>query len=291
VGPSLAVYNNQLFAVWKGVTGDQGLYYSSFNGASWSPQQIIPGVASSIGPALAEHDGNLYAMWKGMSDDQGLYYSFFNGSQWAAQQRVPGNTGQDLPQNIGLRMQFQQTSEWCWIAVGASVAHFYGCTNWYTQCNLMTQIGQQINKWSSDTICCPTSAMLQNDPGLLTKMLNPYDASAEFALEHVGIPGVCIKSGGVGDVLNVNGNNAGYQTSMSLNQIATEINAGRPICVDITWPSGGSHVVAIAGVLNDLLLICDPGNGESVIAYEQFPSAYFGGATLDGFTLTKATPQ
>ena len=290
VGPSLAVFGGKLYAMWKGATGDQGLWFSSFNGSAWAPQQLVPGVASSIGPALAQYNGQLYAMWKGMDDDQGLYYSSFNGTQWAAQQRVPGNTGPDTPQNIGLRMQFQETNEWCWLAVAASVAHYYGANASITQCNLMTGIGQKINNWPSTTICCPTSAILQANPGLLAKLLNPYDSSAEFALQNVGIPGVCIKSGGVGDALQVNGNYADYRNTMSLDDIAAEINAKRPLAVDISWNSGiGSHVVAIAGVLNDQLLICDPGSGESVISYSEFPAFYQGGATLDGFALTKSS--
>ena len=288
VGPSLASFGGKLYAAWKGVTGDQALYYSSFDGSAWAPQQLIPNVASSEGPALAVHNGRLYAMWKGMNSDQGLYYSSFDGTQWSPQQRVPGNTGQDTPQNIGLRMQFQETTEWCWLAVAASVAHFYGATAWISQCNLMTGIGQRINNWPNTTICCPTSAMLQANPGLVAKMLNPYDSSAENALQNVGIPGVCIKSGGVGDALNVSGNQASSVGSMSLDAIAAEMNAGRPVVADISWNSGGSHVVAIAGILNDQLLICDPANGESVISYGQFPASYFGGATLNAFTLTKA---
>ena len=275
VGPSLAVFAGRLYAAWKGVTGDQGLWFSSFNGSTWTPQQLIRGVASSIGPALAEYNGRLYAMWKGMNDDEALYYSSYDGAQWAPQQRAAGFTGQDVPQNIGLRMQFQQTTEWCWLAVAASIAHFYGATNWFTQCNLMTTIGQNINKWPTTTICCPTAAILQAHPDLVAKMQNPYDTSAEYALQSVGIPAVCIKSGGVGDALKVNGNYAEYRNTMSLDDITAEINARRPLAVDITWNSGaGSHVVAIAGVLNDQLLICDPASGESIHSFEDFPAAY-----------------
>lgn len=76
---------------------------------------------------------------------------------------------------------------------------------------------------------------------------------------------------------------------MSASQVATETDAGRPVCVDITRNSGvGSHVVIIAGVLDDRILVLDPGNGESVVPFETFPANYFGGATLDGFTFTKA---
>jgi hypothetical protein len=92
----------------------------------------------------------------------------------------------------------------------------------------------------------------------------------------------------VGDALDVNGNwNKPGHSSITLAQISTEIGAKRPIAVDIKWHSGGQHCVAIAGVLNDLLLICDPINGESVIKYESFPSAYRGGASLQTACLTK----
>ena len=31
-GPSLAVFNGRLFAAWKGVQGDQRMFFSSFDG-------------------------------------------------------------------------------------------------------------------------------------------------------------------------------------------------------------------------------------------------------------------
>jgi len=287
VGPSLAVFNGTLFAAWKGVTGDESLWFSWFDGNTWAAQQVIPGVGSSMGPALSEFSGKLYAMWKGADDDQGLYYSYYDGANWAPQNRIPGNTGQDAPQNIGLRMQFQETSQWCWIAVAVSVAHYYGNANTY-QCSTMTTIGQNINGWSPQTICCPTTAMEQANPDLLAKLLDPYDRNAENALENVGIPQVCIKSGGVGDALKVTNNYAADRASMTLDEIAAAIAAGRPVVADIQWNSGGQHVVAIVGVLNDLLLVCDPANGESVISYEDFPALYAGGATVVDYCLTQA---
>jgi hypothetical protein len=288
-GPSLAVYNGRLYAAWRGVTGDESLWYSSFDGRNWTPQQVIPNVASSIGPALSEYAGYLYAMWKGAGNDQGLYYSHFDGANWLPQDQIPGNTGPDSPQNIGLRMQYQQTNQWCWIAVAVSVARYYGYGNANTyQCEAMTTIGQTINNWSADTFCCPTGAMEQANPGLLAKLLDPYSRNSEYALENVGIPKVCIKSGGVGDALNLNNNNAGLRQTMRLDEITTEIDAGRPVVATIQWLSGVEHYVAIAGVLNDQLLVCDPINGETVISYDTFPAQYQGGATLVSFHLTKA---
>jgi Papain-like cysteine protease AvrRpt2 len=286
-GPSLAVYKGRLYAAWKGVPGDEAIWFSSFDGASWTPQQTIPGVASSIGPTLSQYAGNLVAMWKGSGDDQGLYFASFDGSQWAAQQRVPGNTGQDEPQNMGIRMQFQETTQWCWIAVATSIAQFYGIGNVY-QCALMTTIGQAINKWPSTVMCCPTTAMEQANPNLVGLLANPYAKSAEFALEAVGIPQVCIKSGGVNDALAVNNNLADIRGSMSLSEVAAEVSNGRPVVAFINWNAGGQHVVAVAGVLNDRLRICDPANGESVIGFGDFPAQYAGGATLGGWVLTQA---
>src|SRR5262249_39570096 len=227
----------------------------------------------------------LYAMWKGAGTDQGLYYSSFDGSQWAPQQLIPGNTGPDAPVNIGMGLQYQETTEWCWLAVAASVAHYYNRVTGITQCGLMTTIGHNINNGPVTVQCCPNREMLADHPSLSGVLSDPYTTAAEECLENVGIPQQCIKSGGITDALDVGGNNAGYQgPNVSLQRIAAEVDAGRPVCVDITWPDGSSHVVAIAGVLNDLVLVLDPGHGETVIAYEDFPAQYFGGAKLDGFT-------
>jgi hypothetical protein len=289
-GPSLAAFGNKLFAAWKGSGSDQSLWFASFDGSNWSAQAQMPGVASSIGPSLSGFSGKLYAAWKGSGNDQRLWYASFDGSKWSAQATLPGNSGQDLPQNIGLRMQFQETKEWCWIAVATSINHFYDPASTATQCGIMTVIGQTINHFPPNTSACPSAAAVASVPGLAAILADPYSTSAQYALDthNLGIPTEYIKSGGVGDALNVNGNwNSPVHPSITLSQIATEIAAGRPIAVDIAWKSGGQHCVAIAGVLNDTLLICDPVYGESFIQYESFPAAYQAGAVLDSVCLTK----
>jgi hypothetical protein len=64
----------------------------------------------------------------------------------------------------------------------------------------------------------------------------------------------------------------------SLDQIATEVAGGRPVVASIVWPGGKGQEVAIAGVLNDLLLVGDPAHGETVIPYGNFSASYQGGA-------------
>jgi hypothetical protein len=149
---------------------------------------------------------------------------------------------------------------------------------------------QAINKWPSTTLCCPDAAALASDLGLATALADPYAAPAHNVLSkhRADIAAVCIKSGGVGDALNVNGNwNRPGLSSLTLAQITSEIRARRPIAAGIKWHSGAQHVVAIAGIQDDMLLICDPVNGETAIQYESFPSAYHGGASLVSACLTK----
>jgi hypothetical protein len=194
------------------------------------------------------------------------------------------------PRNIGMRMQYQESNEWCWMAVATSVSHFYNPASTWTQCRAMTVIGQKINGFPTSTSGCPSAAVLKANPGLATILANPYDKAAEFVLDNpaYGIDRRYLKSGGVSDPLKIMGNYVNSQgPNLTLNQIAAEVNAGRPVLADITWFSGGSHVVAIAGVSADSLLILDPANGQSVVRFGVFPTSYFGGAKLDDYTFTK----
>ena len=86
----IAAFGNDLVAAWRGFASDQGLYYSSFDGSSWSAPATIPGVGSSWGPSLCEFNGRLYAAWRGSGTDEQLYYSSFDGSSWAPQATIPG---------------------------------------------------------------------------------------------------------------------------------------------------------------------------------------------------------
>ena len=194
------------------------------------------------------------------------------------------------PNNIGLRMQYQETTEWCWIAVATSISHFYNPASTWTQCAVMTVVGQKINGFPSNTSACPSAQMLTDNPGLAAILTDPYSEPAEFVLDNpaYGIDRRYIKSGGVSDPLKVTGNWASDQpNNLHLEQIAGEINAGRPVVAAITWFSGSTHFVSIAGILGDSLLILDPINGQSVARFGTFPTSYFGGAKLDGYTFTK----
>jgi hypothetical protein len=196
----------------------------------------------------------------------------------------------DVSHNLGMRMQYQESGEWCWIAVATSINHFYNTASSWTQCQVMTDIGHRINGFPADTGACPSSAALNANPTLANRYADPYGSAALFVLDDslLGVDTRYLKSGGVTDSLTTVGNYASYQpATLTLAQIAAEINAGRPVAADITWNSGGSHVVVIAGVQGDGLLILDPGNGQSFVEFGAFPLTYFGGAKLDGYAFTK----
>ncbi|WP_375758700.1 M12 family metallopeptidase [Corallococcus exercitus] len=93
--PALAVFQSRLYLAWKG-SGDQHIWWSSFDGANWSGQQQVPGVGTTDGPALAVFQNRLYMAWKG-SGDQHIWWSSFDGANWSGQQQVPGVGTMDSP--------------------------------------------------------------------------------------------------------------------------------------------------------------------------------------------------
>jgi len=206
------------------------------------------------------------------------------------------------PNSIGLRMQYQETKAWCWIAVATSISLFYNPSSTWTQCQLMTAVGLTIIKLAPGTSACPNATILAKFPELAGILADPYSEAAEYALEQGmdftlvhpkaidKIDPNYIRGGAVSDALTVTGNYAdSFDADLTLDKIAAEVNAGRPVTVDITWFSDGhSHVVAITGVLGDSLFVLDPIHGQSIIRFGDFPGSYFGGAILDGYTFTKA---
>ena len=92
--PSLAVYKDKLYMVWKGKETDPKIFYSFFDGSTWSPQQLTLGDrGTSDAPSLAVYKDKLYMVWKGKETDPRIFYSFFDGSTWSPQQLTRGDRG------------------------------------------------------------------------------------------------------------------------------------------------------------------------------------------------------
>lgn len=156
--------------------------------------------------------------------------------------------------NLNFLMQPQQQPEWCWAAIGASVAQFFQDSPALTQCQI-------VNSCLGKTTCCSDGAGVECDQ--------------TFYLE---------KSLGVGgNFVNV------MEGAQTLETIRAQISGGNPMCARIQWSSGGAHFIVIAGVGPDspqgddqtLITVEDPelSAGSSQITYQTLKSGYRGTGT------------
>jgi hypothetical protein len=53
--------------IWLSAANDQGIWYSSFDGNTWTPQQNLSDRGSYESPSLAEYGGRLYMAWRGIN--------------------------------------------------------------------------------------------------------------------------------------------------------------------------------------------------------------------------------
>jgi hypothetical protein len=72
--PALAEFDNKLVMAWKSSHDDQ-IYWSTFDGNSWSPQQSIPGRSTSHAPALAAFGNRLFMFWQGSGNDARIFHA------------------------------------------------------------------------------------------------------------------------------------------------------------------------------------------------------------------------
>jgi hypothetical protein len=104
--PALAEFNGKLYAAWTG-SGGSGVvhvWYSSFNGTTWTKPAKVPSALTIqySTPALGVYNGALFFAWvSSATPNQQLWYSSFNGTTWAHQKKVPsgltrGGTGGSL---------------------------------------------------------------------------------------------------------------------------------------------------------------------------------------------------
>ena len=78
--PALAVLGSTLYMAWKGIPGDEGIYWNTGNGTTWTAQQHLANAGTSSGPALATLNGTLYMAWKGIAGDQRIFWASSTGS-------------------------------------------------------------------------------------------------------------------------------------------------------------------------------------------------------------------
>jgi hypothetical protein len=85
----MTIFNGAPLLVWKGVAGDQGMYYATYGGGGWSAQQFIGGAGSADRPTVCvDFDGVPRLVWRGVNGDDGLYTSALVGLFWQPQDLV-----------------------------------------------------------------------------------------------------------------------------------------------------------------------------------------------------------
>ncbi|PBC78053.1 papain like cysteine protease AvrRpt2 [Streptomyces sp. TLI_235] len=130
----------------------------------------------------------------------------------AAPAAAPGTApaaGLSAARTLGITMQQQQQSNWCWAASGNTVAAFYGYGYSQNQfCNLA--FGRAVDS------ACPNSQATLGD--------------VQNAFRRIGIAPGRYVSGYLG-----------YAT------VQGEIDAGRPVETRIQWSSGGGHMHVLYG--------------------------------------------
>ena len=83
-----------LYMAWRGTDDDSSLWWTTFDGVGWAPQQKIPGTASRSRPALALFNDTVFATWRGQPKDEALYSSMFARGTWALQLKIPASAAQ-----------------------------------------------------------------------------------------------------------------------------------------------------------------------------------------------------
>jgi hypothetical protein len=105
-----AAFSGTLYMAWRGVAGDDDVYWSHLDdGDVFSPQQKIEGIGSAHGPCLASgfmtrRDGSatngLFMAWDGVPGDDAIYFAQNPDpafSAWPGQQRIDGVGTSDRP--------------------------------------------------------------------------------------------------------------------------------------------------------------------------------------------------
>jgi len=140
-----------------------------------------------------------------------------------------------------IEKQFQD--KWCWAAVSVSVARYFAPQSLVTQCRVALAV-------TGKTDCCGSRREHCNEPGDLTDALKAVQRWKETRDE-----------------------------PLTFDDLQTEIDNFRPVCVRIGWRGGGGHFVIVYGyrILSSgvqQVEVADPFFANSILSYNQFVNAY-----------------
>ncbi len=142
----------------------------------------------------------------------------------------------------------QAKSEWCWAACGAMIASYLGLPG-ITQCKI-------VNNYLAGSESCIDAC---SDADKCNYPCAEEDISAQY--DRVGIGSIEVGR------------------ALELGEIATEIDATRPVLAMITFSAGASHVLLLTGYSKGNVYAIDtrPGYGEAWLDYTVFKQAHGAG--------------
>lgn len=98
--PALAVFNNKLYVAHRGCKTDiySGfeVWFGTFNGGNWAPEDLVPGVTTVCSPAIAAFNNKLYMVHQGRIG-YSIYGSAFDGTSWSKDKVISDFCTTDTP--------------------------------------------------------------------------------------------------------------------------------------------------------------------------------------------------
>jgi hypothetical protein len=158
---------------------------------------------------------------------------------------VAASGGSPGDYQLGLAMETQEQTNWCWAAVSSSVARFFSSSSSWDQCTIVC-------REQNDPQCCA------NGGSSACNVVWYLDR----ALQRVG------------HFASMSWGATGEQ------RIRAELAASRPVCCRIGWTGGSGHFVALSGIRSagpdDEITVDDPFYGQSTMPLPTFRSRYRG---------------
>jgi len=140
---------------------------------------------------------------------------------------------------LSFTIEHQQQTEWCWSATSVSITRYFNQTSSWQQCTLANAtIGRQ-------TCCTDGKNPECNQPW---NLVDPLTIVRNFQSTE--------------------------ERRLTLTEVRSAIDDGRPLCLRIEWYGSGGHFVVIYGYSNNTILVADPLFGYSAIEYDKFPDQY-----------------
>lgn len=147
-------------------------------------------------------------------------------------------------------MENQQEDYWCWAAVAVSIHNFLDPATPLTQGALATTVLQGT---APPTIGAAVNCSLT--------------------------PGSCNSTAPLAEALGGNLNEPLPGQPVTFQSVSNEIDAGRPVCVQIDWQEGGAHAIALDGYYiiasgAQVVSVQDPWYGPSLQYYSVLVNDY-----------------